>query len=493
MENGVMMQFFEWNLPNHGKLWSILREEASRLHALGITAVWIPPAHKAISQGDAGYAAYDLYDLGEFWQKDTIRTKYGNKEELKKMIEELHKYKINVYLDAVMNHKAGADFAETFKVREVNPIQRKDFIGEIEEIEGMTGFTFPGRYRHSSFKWNWEHFTGVDYDKRTGKKGIFLVSGNDKQWSEAVDDENGNYDFLMFANLDFNHPKVADEMIKWGIWVTRELNLDGMRLDAIKHINSHFINEFLKALREEFGEQFYAVGEYWKRDVETLESYLDKLSFSLDLFDVPLHYNLFDASRLKGSYNLANLLEGTLVSRHPKRAVTFVDNHDSQKGSSLESEIEAWFKPAAYALILLMKDGYPCLFYGDYYSIGGKISPHHPILKRLVEVRRLYAYGDQLNYFDHPNTVGFVRLGDDEHPASGVALLISNGADGEKRMYVGKHRAGERWSEVTGHISQEVVIDEEGYATFYVPGGQLAVWISESESSIHPQDESTWS
>ena len=47
MENGVMMQYFEWNLPNDGKLWKQLREDASHLHEIGVTAIWIPPAYKA--------------------------------------------------------------------------------------------------------------------------------------------------------------------------------------------------------------------------------------------------------------------------------------------------------------------------------------------------------------------------------------------------------------------------------------------------------------
>lgn len=62
----------------------------------------------------------------------------------------------------------------------------------------------------------------------------------------------------------------------------------------------------------------------------------------------------------------------TLVGDDPDNVMTFVDNHDSQIGQSLESWVTDWFKPLAYALILLRKDGYPCLFYGDYYGCGGE-------------------------------------------------------------------------------------------------------------------------
>lgn len=55
MENGVMMQYFEWNFPNDGKLWTQLKKDASHLHDIGVTAVWIPPAYKADEQQDEGY------------------------------------------------------------------------------------------------------------------------------------------------------------------------------------------------------------------------------------------------------------------------------------------------------------------------------------------------------------------------------------------------------------------------------------------------------
>ena len=87
-----------------------------------------------------------------------------------------------------------------------------------------------------------------------------------------------------------------------------------------------------------------------------------------------------------------------------------------------------------------MKKGYPCIFYGDYYGVKGKKSPHRKVLDMLLRARKEYAYGEEVDYFDHPNTIGFVRLGDSGHADSGLALVISNGEDGEKTMSVGENR-----------------------------------------------------
>jgi len=90
MENGVMIQYFEWNLPDDGKHWERLKNDAKHLNEIGVSAVWIPPAYKGTSSMDVGYGAYDLWDLGEFDQKGTVRTKYGTKQELIETIDELH-------------------------------------------------------------------------------------------------------------------------------------------------------------------------------------------------------------------------------------------------------------------------------------------------------------------------------------------------------------------------------------------------------------------
>ena len=478
MENGVMFQYFEWNLPADKKHWKRLADDAEHLREIGINAVWIPPAIKGTSDLDVGYGAYDLYDLGEFDQKGTIPTKYGTKEELKAAIEELHKYEISVYLDAVMNHKAGADETEKFLAQEVDPNDRNKPVSDPYEIEGWTKFNFEGRNnKYSDFKWHWYHFNGTDFNNLNQKNAIYRIMGEGKSWDENVDDENGNYDYLMFANIDYDHPEVVDEMNKWGIWVADELNLDGFRLDAIKHINSNFIEGFLKEVRKVKGDKFYAVGEYWKDDLDSIQEYLNNVDYEVELFDVPLHYNFFTASKEGEAYDLRNIFENSIVTNNKLFSVTFVDNHDSQWGSALESQVESWFKPLAYAIILLIADGYPCIFYGDYYSLGDKESPHRWMIDKLLYTRKHYAYGEQINYFDDPNLIGIVRKGAEEHPDSGLVMILSNHTEGSKKINIGKEHAGEIWFEITENIKDEIQIDENGEAEFRVNAGNVAVWV----------------
>lgn len=79
---------------------------------------------------------YDLYDLGEFDQKGTVRTKYGTRHELEEAVAALHENGIAVYLDTVMNQKTGADYTEKFMACEVDPENREQVIGAPVEVEG---------------------------------------------------------------------------------------------------------------------------------------------------------------------------------------------------------------------------------------------------------------------------------------------------------------------------------------------------------------------
>src|SRR5690606_39861477 len=80
--NGVMLQYFHWYTEGDGSHWRDLARRASGLAAAGFTSLWLPPAYKGAGGGyDTGYGVYDLFDLGEFDQKGSVRTKYGTKDE----------------------------------------------------------------------------------------------------------------------------------------------------------------------------------------------------------------------------------------------------------------------------------------------------------------------------------------------------------------------------------------------------------------------------
>jgi alpha-amylase len=481
IENGVMMQYFHWRNEPDGKLWIDLAERAQELANRGVTGVWIPPAYKgAAGERDVGYAVYDLFDLGEFDQKGTTRTKYGTKDELLRAVEALRARKIRIYADVVFNQRCGADETEQLGAHRVSKEDRNQVDDEVIQISAWTKYLFPGRGdAHSSMRWSAEHFIACDFNADAPDEDcLYLFEG--KTFSGDVSFEQGNFDYLMGCDVDVYHEGVREELFQFGRWFVDTTKIDGFRLDALKHMPSAFFKEWLERLRGHFaGRELFAVGEYWSADLEELKGYMAKVDGAMRLFDVPLHFRMLDASKGGNEFDLRTIFDGTLVQDNPLMAVTFVDNHDTQPGSSLESWVEPWFKPLAYALIMLRRDGYPCLFYADYYGWEGdgeSLASHKVLLDAFLDARARYNYGDQHDYFDHANCIGWLRTGDEEHPGA-MVVLMSNGEAGVKRIETGKPNA--RFVDCTGHDGAPITTDEHGAAEFRCPAGNVSVWLQD--------------
>ncbi len=177
-----------------------------------------------------------------------------------------------------------------------------------------------------------------------------------------------------------------------------------------------------------------------------------------------------------------------------------IDNHDTQPLQSLEAPVETWFKPLAYALILLREQGYPCVFYpdiyGTHYTDKGRDGEDHEIflektknIEDLLKARKVYAYGLQREYLDHPNCIGWTREGTDEFPNSGCAILMSNGEEGYKQMEIGKKHSGKIFTDLLNNHAAQVDISEDGWGKFYTSPGSVSVWIDSASPNFPPEQK----
>jgi alpha-amylase len=246
----------------------------------------------------------------------------------------------------------------------------------------------------------------------------------------------------------------------------------------VQHFSARFTSEWLETVRGECGDDIFVVGEFWSGDVQLMCDWLDDMDHKFSLYDSPLLNNFSSLSKTEAA-DLRKVFDNTLVQATPVSAVTVVTNHDTQPGQTVETPVEGFFKPLAYALILLRTQGYPCPFYGDLYGLEGehKTGPScGGKLADLILARKLYAYGDQEDYLDDANCIGFVRRGTWDRKA-GLACVMSNTGPGEIRMAVGEMHAGEKWTDLLGWEQGEVEIDNEGYGLFKCPGTSVAVWV----------------
>lgn len=485
----TMIQYFQWYTPGEGYLWKAIKNDIPKLKELGELTLWLPPAFKAAGGGySVGYDVYDIYDLGEFDQKGSIPTKYGTKEEYIDLLKALHENGIDYCLDVVLNHKMGGDERERFHVLRKHDKNRQKAISEPFEIEAYTKFTFPGRQgKYSDYIWDFHSFTGVDYAADLEETAIFkIINESGTTWEDQVGDEKGNYDYLMGCDIEFRNAAVVNELKYWAKWYYEQTQYNGFRLDAIKHIPIYFYKDFIQYIRSEIKPDLYVVGEYWSPSLDALSGYIDETEGMIDLFDVPLQKHFSIASKSGSDFDMRSIFDGTLVKINPINAVTFVANHDTQPLQDLESPVEPWFKPLAYALILMRQEGFPCVFHPDMYGAeytdkgndGGEYTIHMPViheLEKLMKLRNSHGHGGQFDYFDDPNCLAWARTGNEYHKAS-VTILTNAGENG-KTIEIGKIYAGQTFHDGTGNRQDTVTIDEHGLGTFTVNGGSVSVWI----------------
>ncbi|MBB4124224.1 alpha-amylase [Martelella radicis] len=492
MAGRVLLQFFHWYYPAGGTLWDEVAGKAEELAGMGITDIWLPPASKGAAGGfSVGYDTYDLFDLGEFDQKGTVATKYGDRGALENACHTLAGHGIGAIHDVVFNHKLGADEKERVMVRRADPEDRTEIEDEAFEALAYTRFTFPGRNgAHSEFVWTHKCFTGVDYIEDPDETGVFRLVNEygEGEWNDEVDQELGNYDYLIGADVEFRNRAVAEELRYWGRWLSEQVPVAGFRLDAAKHIPAWFFRDWIAHMRETVKEDMFVVAEYWHPEIDALRAYLDLVDRQLMLFDVGLHHRFHDASAAGGDYDMRTIFDGTLVAEVPDHAVTLVENHDTQPLQSLEAAVEPWFKPLAYALILMREQGVPSVFYADLYgaryrdngSDGAEYDidmPRIECLPKLIEARKRFANGAETLYFDDPNCLAVVREGTGEAPGS--VTVLTNGEETAKDVDLGEAHANATFRDFLGHREDAVETDGEGRAAFPVNAGSVSVWVRE--------------
>ena len=433
---GVLMQAFYWDCPRvDGQEFTWWNHVESRLDGLtkaGITALWLPPAGKAANIGgmSMGYDVYDYYDLGIHDQKGSVKTWFGSEEELRRLIKAAHKKKMKVYADLVLNHNNGADR------QEFNPIVSQ---------KRWTGFT----PKSNIFTRDWTCFNPSPY--REDDPGAF-----------------GDMPDLCHIN-----PRVSTGILNHAKWLIEEIGFDGFRYDFVKGFGAWIVRAIHDRNYTRGGKkvELFGVGECWAGD-EFIDSWLDSVNnwaqHRVGAFDFPLRYRLKELCDSYG-FSLRRLADGgVLMKDRPFEAVTFVDNHDFREGETPEIVND---KLLAYAYILT-HEGYPCVYWKDWFNYGLAGPGSASGIERLVQVHESHAGGRaNILYVDDLLYI-MERTGAGTQP--GLLFALNNGGNILKKRV--KTGSGSRtYQPLAWHgrdatpAPSEITADTDGWCEAEVP------------------------
>ena len=211
------------------------------------------------------------------------------------------------------------------------------------------------------------------------------------------------------ANLNYRNDTVVEYMTEIALWWVIEADLDGFRVDAVKHMHPHFLNTLrakLDARIEANSDQlFWTIGETftggWQSgggsEAELVKAYIsgDQL---YGQFDFPLYWPLREAFAQR-SAPLSWLAEAALGSKdfYGAEAImsSFLGNHDVTRfinvanGDNLDScpngsTVVGWdcppAQPSAEEAYQRLRDAFiflasysavPLIYYGDEIGLAG--------------------------------------------------------------------------------------------------------------------------
>lgn len=353
---GVILQTFYWDCPrleNQEYQWfNYIKPRMAPLAATGFTAIWLPPFYKAACIGgpSMGYDPYDYWDLGELDQKGGVPTWFGNRADLLALIAEAHTHHMDVYADLVFNHNSGAD------AQELNPITG---------VMGWTKFTPVS----GNFPRNWECFHPSEYETTDG----FTFGG--------------------LPDLCHRNPDVYTALLEYARYLLETIGIDGFRYDCVKGYGAWMVRAIqeLRGLHHDMGFRPFGVGECWDTDRTILDWLAEANAWSdnpCSAFDFPLRDLLKNLCDTYG-FSLKNLAPATntVLAFDPGLAVTFVENHDIVRSNPIVND-----KMLAYAYILT-HEGYPCVFWQDYYNWDLAQSGNESGIDALVKAHESNAGG----------------------------------------------------------------------------------------------------
>lgn len=420
--NRAMMQAFYWDVTPQGEWYNTIKPKLEDWATAGIDRIWLASPAKGQSGGySMGYDPSDYFDLGEYDQHGTVKTRFGSKAELLSLIDTAHKLKIGVVADIVLNHNSGGGLED-------NPHRGKKTYTLFDQTHGNASGKFNRNYEM--------------YHPNS-------IHNNDEE-------------ALFFEEQDVCHHQ---EYVQDWFWKSENsvakyykntIGFDGWRFDYVKGFGAWVVKEWM----QEVGG--FAVGEYWDGYAPNIAKWVNDAGIAA--FDFACFYKMEEAfDRHK---DLSYLDRDMLRKIDASKAVTFVANHDTEKDDNQDNRIARSNKMKAYAYILT-HSGYPTIFYGDYES------SFKSEVQNLLNIHKSIAKGTETNLHTDKNTYIMRRNGEGNNPGLILYINISNQKQTRTVATNWKQKSLKDYSK---HTNEGVTTDADGMATISVPANSYTIW-----------------
>lgn len=347
--SGVMLQGFSWDSYNESQ-WKVLEKQADELKGY-IDLVWLPQSGKCLETTQVmGYMPYYYFNQN---------SSFGSEAELRSLITKFKAAGIGAIADVVINHR-NTDGWYTFPA---------------ETYKGVT-------YQMQSTD-ICKNDDGGTTATQAATDGVSLSQNNDE-----------GSDFGGCRDIDHKSENVQKVIKAYLKYLKDDLGYTGFRYDMVKGFDGSHVADYNDATGVE-----YSVGEYWDGN-DKIESWINKTNKKSAAFDFQFRYNVRDAvngaangkvttssdwSKLNSNDNLMH------DANYRRYAVTFVENHDTQKRSESEQNDPLRKDTIAANAYMLAMPGTPCIFQPHWNAYKSEI-------KEMIAARKYAGITNMSNY-----------------------------------------------------------------------------------------------
>ena len=347
--SGVMQQGFSWDSYNESQ-WKVLEKQADELKNY-IDLVWLPQSGKCLETTQVmGYMPYYYFNQN---------SSFGSEAELRSLITKFKAAGIGAIADVVVNHR---------------------------NTEGW--YTFPAEtYKGVTYQMQSTDICKNDDGGTTATQaatdGVSLSQNNDE-----------GTDFGGCRDIDHKSENVQKVIKAYLKYLKDDLGYTGFRYDMVKGFDGSHVADYNDATGVE-----YSVGEYWDGN-DKIESWINRTNKKSAAFDFQFRYNVRDAvngaangkvtkssdwSKLNSNDNLMH------DANYRRYAVTFVENHDTQKRSESEQNDPLRKDTIAANAYMLAMPGTPCIFQPHWNAYKSEI-------KEMIAARKYAGITNMSNY-----------------------------------------------------------------------------------------------
>ncbi|MER5222699.1 pullulanase-type alpha-1,6-glucosidase [Streptomyces flaveus] len=365
-----------------------LTKKLDYIKGLGTTAIWMAPIFKnqpVQGTGTNASAGYHGYWVTDFTQVDPH---FGTNKDLETLISKAHTKGMKVFFDVITNHTADVvDYEEKsydylskgafpYLTEDGEPFDDADYADGRTEFPSVDAGSFPRTPVVADAKKNVKVPSWLNDPTMYHNRGDSTFAGESSTYG----------DFSGLDDLWTERPEVVSGMEKiYQRWV-RDFDIDGFRIDTVKHVNTEFWTQWATALDAYAAKQgrddFFMFGEVYSSDTSITSPYVTE-----GRLDSTLDFPFQDAARAYASQGgsakrLASVFgddyKYTTDRANAYEQVTFLGNHDMGRiGTFLKQD-----NPGASDAELLKKDrfanelmflsrGNPVVYYGDEQGFTG--------------------------------------------------------------------------------------------------------------------------